>query len=87
MQQFGAIPINHPASPVELNVAAATAGKGLDIVYDTVVGAMLDGSFVAAKRYTGQAVSCLGWERPPSRRFLFAERRTQECSRCYPVNR
>jgi NADPH2:quinone reductase len=30
-------------------------------VYDTVVGATIDVSFVAVKRYTGRVVSCLGW--------------------------
>jgi NADPH:quinone reductase-like Zn-dependent oxidoreductase len=31
------------------------------VVYDTVGGATIDASFVAVKRYTGHAVSCLGW--------------------------
>lgn len=42
-------------------MAASTEGKGFDIVYDAVGGATLDSSFVAAKRYTGHVVSCLGW--------------------------
>ena len=36
-------------------------GVGFDIVYDKGGGASLDASFVAAKRYTGHAVSALGW--------------------------
>jgi NADPH:quinone reductase-like Zn-dependent oxidoreductase len=39
----------------------AGAGGGFDIVYDTVGGATLDASFLAAKRYTGHVVSALGW--------------------------
>jgi NADPH2:quinone reductase len=46
---------------VEEYVRACTAGEGFDIVYDTLGGAVLDASFAAVKRYTGHAVSCLGW--------------------------
>lgn len=61
VEGFGATPIDYRASSVDEYVAASTAGKGFDIVYDTVGGATLDASFVAAKRYTGHVLSCLGW--------------------------
>jgi NADPH2:quinone reductase len=61
VEGFGATPIDYRSSSVEDYVAASTDGKGFDIVYDTVGGATLDASFVAAKRYTGHVVSCLGW--------------------------
>jgi NADPH:quinone reductase-like Zn-dependent oxidoreductase len=61
VEDFGATPIDYRSSSVEEYVAANTEGKGFDIIYDTVGGATLDASFVAAKRYTGHVVSCLGW--------------------------
>ncbi|WP_213805085.1 zinc-dependent alcohol dehydrogenase family protein [Granulicella sp. dw_53] len=61
VEDLGAIPIDYRSSSVEEYVAANTEGKGFDIVYDTVGGATLDASFLAAKRYTGHVVSCLGW--------------------------
>jgi NADPH:quinone reductase len=42
-------------------VALHTKSEGFDVVYDTVGGATIDASFMAAKRYTGHVVSCLGW--------------------------
>src|SRR6202008_4833147 len=61
VENFGATPIDYRAMSVEQYVAAHTAGRGFDIVYDTVGGATLDASFAAVKRYTGHAISCLGW--------------------------
>ena len=61
VEDFGAIPIDYHSTAVEQYVAEHTGGKGFDIVYDTVGGATLDASFIAAKRYTGHVVSCLGW--------------------------
>jgi NADPH:quinone reductase-like Zn-dependent oxidoreductase len=61
VEDFGAVPIDYRSVPVEEYVAAYTGGKGFDIVYDTVGGATLDASFVAVKRYTGHALSSLGW--------------------------
>jgi len=61
VEGFGAKAIDYRASSVEEYVAANTGGEGFDVVYDTVGGATLDASFVAVKRYTGHAVSCLGW--------------------------
>src|SRR5215472_11636376 len=49
------------SSSVEDYVTKMTAGKGFDIVFDTVGGATIDSSLVAVKRYTGHVVSCLGW--------------------------
>jgi NADPH:quinone reductase-like Zn-dependent oxidoreductase len=61
VEDLGAVPIDYRSVAVEEYVGALTGGKGFDIVYDTVGGATLDASFVAAKRYTGHVVSCLGW--------------------------
>jgi NADPH:quinone reductase len=61
VEDFGAIPIDYRSVTVEDYVAIYTEGKGFDIVYDTVGGATLDASFLAAKRYTGHVLSCLGW--------------------------
>ncbi len=61
VEGFGAIPIDYRSTSVEEYVAANTDGLGFDIVYDTVGGATLDASLAAVKRYTGHAVSCLGW--------------------------
>ena len=48
-------------TPVEQYRAAHTAGEGFDVTFDTVGGVVLDESFSAVKRYSGHAVSCLGW--------------------------
>ncbi len=48
------------AEPIEAVVARLTDGRGFDLVYDTVGGAMLDAAFVAVRRF-GHVVSCLGW--------------------------
>ena len=61
VKDLGATPIDYRSSSVEEYVATHSAGDGFDIVYDTVGGATLDASFVAAKRYTGHVVSALGW--------------------------
>lgn len=59
-QQLGATPIDHEQMSVEHYVAAHTAGRGFDVVYDTAGGASLDDSFKAVKRF-GHVVSSLGW--------------------------
>lgn len=46
--------------PVDNYVAEFTAGRGFDLVYDTVGGAVLDASFNAVARF-GHVVSALGW--------------------------
>jgi NADPH:quinone reductase len=58
---LGATPIDYHALSPEQYVSQFTGGAGFDIVYDTVGGATLDASFISVKRYTGHAVSCLGW--------------------------
>jgi NADPH:quinone reductase-like Zn-dependent oxidoreductase len=61
VEGFGATPIDYNALSVEEYVERFTQGAGFDIVYDTVGGATLDGSFRAVKRYTGHVLSSLGW--------------------------
>lgn len=61
IEGFGAVFIDYEANSVEDYVREHTGGEGFDIVYDTVGGATLDASFVAARRYHGHVVSCLGW--------------------------
>ena len=60
IQLLGATPIDHEQMPVEDYVAAHTAGRGFDVVYDTAGGASLDASFKAVARF-GHVVSSLGW--------------------------
>ena len=61
VEGFGAVPIEYRAVSVEDYVAAHTNQKGFDIILDTVGGATLDASFLAARRYTGHVLSALGW--------------------------
>lgn len=61
VEGYGAVPIDHRTKKVEEYVAEVTGGEGFDVIYDTVGGATVDDSFVAAKIYTGHVVSCLGW--------------------------
>jgi NADPH:quinone reductase-like Zn-dependent oxidoreductase len=61
VEAFGATAIDYEAMTPEEYVAKHTEGKGFDVVYDTVGGVTIDASFIAVKRYTGHAVSCLGW--------------------------
>lgn len=61
IESLGAVAIDYQSSTVEDYVAQHTGGDGFDVVYDTVGGATLDASFVAARRYEGHVVSCLGW--------------------------
>ncbi len=61
VENFGATPIDYRSTIVEDYIAANTGGRGFDIIYDTVGGAILDASFAAIKHYTGLVVSCLGW--------------------------
>jgi NADPH:quinone reductase-like Zn-dependent oxidoreductase len=60
VENYGATPIDYRAMSVEQYLATYTAGRGFDIVYDTVGGPTLDAAFAALKRYTGHALSCLG---------------------------
>ena len=60
VRQLGATPIDHTQMQVEDYVAAHTAGRGFDIVFDTAGGVSLDASFRAVVRF-GHVVSSLGW--------------------------
>jgi NADPH:quinone reductase len=60
IRKLGAVAIDYRAMPVEDYVGKYTAGRGFDIVYDTVGGATLDASFNAVRRF-GHVVSALGW--------------------------
>jgi NADPH:quinone reductase len=60
IEGFGATAIDRN-TPVPEYVATHTGGEGFDVVYDTVGGAVLDASFVAARTNGGHVVSCLGW--------------------------
>ncbi len=61
VEGYGAVPIDYRSINVEQYVVTHTGGEGFDVVYDTVGGATLDDSFVAAKVYTGHVLSSLGW--------------------------
>ena len=61
VEEFGATPIDYHTLSTEQYVDLHTAGQGFDVVYDTVGGATIDASFISVKRYTGHAISCLGW--------------------------
>jgi NADPH2:quinone reductase len=60
LEQLKASFIDYHATPVTEYVASHTAGRGFDLVYDTVGGAILDASFNAVTRF-GHVVSALGW--------------------------
>ncbi len=60
LASLGAVPINTSATEVDAIVRLYTAGRGFDVVFDTVGGAVLDASFLAVKRF-GHVVSALGW--------------------------
>ncbi|MET3855327.1 zinc-dependent alcohol dehydrogenase family protein [Rhizobium sp. OAE497] len=57
---LGATPIDYASDDVDSYVAKHSAGRGFDVVYDTVGGAGLDTAFKAVGRF-GHVVSCLGW--------------------------
>lgn len=58
---YGATPIDYKNLTIEEYVDKYTRGAGFDIVFDTVGGEVLDGSFKAAKQYVGHVISILGW--------------------------
>jgi NADPH2:quinone reductase len=60
IEQLGATPIDYARMRVEEYVAACTAGRGFDLVYDTAGGTSLDASFNAVARF-GHVISSLGW--------------------------
>ena len=59
LRAIGATPIDR-TMPVQEQVQAFTGGRGFDLVFDTVGGAVLDSSFAAIARF-GHVVSALGW--------------------------
>jgi NADPH:quinone reductase-like Zn-dependent oxidoreductase len=61
IEHFGATLIDYTQQSVDDYMSQYTDGAGFDIIYDTLGGSTLDISFLAAKRYTGHVVSCLGW--------------------------
>ena len=61
VRAYGATPIDYTSTTVDEYVDLHTGGEGFDVVYDTVGGATLDASFIAARLYGGHVVSCLGW--------------------------
>ena len=60
IEQLGAAFIDYNETPVVDYVARHTSGRGFDLIYDTVGGAVLDASFNAVARF-GHVVSALGW--------------------------
>ena len=60
LEQRGATAIDYRAESVADYVARCTAGRGFDVVFDTVGGSTLDASFAAVARF-GHVSSSLGW--------------------------
>jgi NADPH:quinone reductase-like Zn-dependent oxidoreductase len=60
IESLGAHFIDYANTSVADSAAAHTAGRGFDVIYDTVGGAVLDASFGAVARF-GHVVSALGW--------------------------
>ena len=60
IERLGAVPIDYHQTTVDDYVARYTDGRGFDVIYDTVGGAVLDASFNAVRRF-GHVVSALGW--------------------------
>ncbi|SDS66038.1 zinc-dependent alcohol dehydrogenase family protein [Bradyrhizobium canariense] len=60
IEQLGAVFIDYKQTPASDYVAQHTAGRGFDVVYDTVGGSVLDASFNTVAQF-GHVVSALGW--------------------------
>ena len=60
ISSIGATPIDYAVATVDDYVARYTAGKGFDIVYDTIGGKGLDAAFQAVAKF-GHVVTSLGW--------------------------
>jgi NADPH2:quinone reductase len=60
IESLGAGFIDYAGASASDYVATHTGGRGFDVVYDTVGGAVLDSSFAAVARF-GHVVSALGW--------------------------
>jgi len=61
VRSWGATPIDFRAEPVAEYVGQHTGGRGFDVVFDAVGGAVLDASFTAVRQHGGHVVSILGW--------------------------
>ncbi|SNS81376.1 NADPH:quinone reductase [Granulicella rosea] len=61
VKRYGAIPIDYLTLTPDEYISLSPDGGGWEIVYDTVGGSALDASFKLVKKYTGHALSCLGW--------------------------
>lgn len=60
IEQLGATAIDYGQTTIEEYIDDHSTGRGFDIVYDTVGGAVLDACFNAVRRF-GHVISCLGW--------------------------
>ena len=58
---YGAMPIDYQTQSPEQYLRLSPGGHGWEIVFDTVGGATLDASFKVVRKYTGHALSALGW--------------------------
>jgi NADPH:quinone reductase len=58
---FGATPIDYTTTSSPQYVEEFTAGKGFDVIFDTIGGTTLDAAFDSVRVYTGHVVSILGW--------------------------
>ncbi|MBS1664083.1 MAG: zinc-dependent alcohol dehydrogenase family protein [Bacteroidetes bacterium] len=61
VESLGAIPIDYTDLSVDAYTQRYTNGSGFDVVLDTLGGETLNDTFKSVKRYTGHAVSILGW--------------------------
>ena len=61
VRAWGATPIDFRTQTVADYVGQHTAGRGFDVVFDAVGGAVLDASFTAVRKHGGHVVSILGW--------------------------
>ena len=60
IEGLGSAFIDHGNENVAGYVERCTAGRGFEVIFDTVGGATLDASFAAVRRF-GHVVSALGW--------------------------
>ncbi|MCB8882083.1 zinc-dependent alcohol dehydrogenase family protein [Acidisoma cellulosilytica] len=60
IESLGALPIDTSKTEIGEILQEHTGGRGFDVVFDTVGGAVLDASFQSVKRF-GHVVSALGW--------------------------
>lgn len=87
VQVFGAAPIDYLAVSPEEYISLFPEGQGWDVVYDTVGGKALDDSFKVVKKYTGHAISCLGWAITRWLRSPFVAPHISACLLFFPCSR